>query len=115
METSQLKEETIFSLKDYLYKLENGINNCINFLRESNETEGLKYMSYIIEGLNWCIEVINLTADSNLNNIELEGIEELLQEIIDAMENKDYMLLADIFEYEVNPLIKKWQSGLMLQ
>lgn len=112
METSQLQSEAILSLKDYLQKLGSGVNNCINFFREDNEIEGLKYVSYIVEGLNWSIETILLTNKSNLHNIEIDGIDVLLQDMINAMENKDYVLLADLLEYEVAPLIQDWQNGL---
>lgn len=107
--------EALESLYDYSFRLIDGINVVVEDFRQQREDKGLKILPQIIEGLQWAIEVVFRTKYVFKEygiEIEEEEIKNLLNELLDAVENQDYVLISDLLEYEIIELLKKWQKGL---
>ena len=99
MENRQEKIEIIVTLNDYLNKLIPGINDMVNHFYEGNE-------SFALEKLKWCIRVLNITEDILDLNDEVETLGENFTSIVEALENEDYILVSDLFNYEVKELLE---------
>ena len=41
-----------------------------------------------------------------------QGLQDLLGEMLEISENEDYILLADLMEYELLPTVREWQHIL---
>jgi len=89
-----------------------------DMFRFDNEIKANSYFAQCIDNFQWFLKII---ADSlsllgkNLSSIQLddknleEKITELsskLEEMIECQQNKDWILLADMIEYELLPLLK---------
>ncbi len=101
------KFEALKTADDYLDNLKNGINKVIDLLEEDNENKACSYIIDIAEGIDWIIQVINLTSDVQKEKIDLSNMNENLNEIVEALENEDYNLLGDLFRYEISPILDR--------
>ena len=88
--------------------------------------EANKHYLQCVEGLTWFQEVVDNI--SKLLNQEFEKLDigsksfgelqnqilSITKEISDSQTKKDWVMLADILEYELNPYLEEWQSILPL-
>lgn len=105
-------KEVLVTTVDYIDKLVDGIEKCTNFYRTGDLGSANDYIMLIINGLEWVINVINLTQNTRTVAIDTASIKEHLLEIVEAMENSDTTLIADLLEYEIMECLQDWQSSL---
>ena len=86
--------------------------------RFDNEIKANSFFAQCIENFQWYLKIIDDSLSllgKNINSIQLEDtnledkINELsakLEEMIDSQQNKDWILLADMIEYELLPLLQ---------
>jgi predicted nucleic acid-binding Zn-ribbon protein len=104
----ELKIETLQTAYEYIENLKSGIEDLVDRYREGNETSEL--FLDVIEGLRWIIEVMSLTKDIQVGEIDDNQLKEKVREMLQALENKDNNLLADLFEYEVVEILEMYQK-----
>lgn len=112
MEQIDLKNEVIESIKAYLSRLIPGVENTVNLLRITGEDGVLEDLSDIFEGLEWLIEAVALTTDAVEEPLDISGVTAILPEMLDSLENTDYVVLADLLEYEIMPILVDWFERL---
>lgn len=94
--------EVMKSYNDYFDKLSKGCESIAILLRNNNIEEALKLILYFSEGVNWLCEVNNKLNLMGINNpLKIEKIHDFLNEINSGLEIEDYIVVADIFEYEI--------------
>lgn len=72
------------------------LSDMIHLLQEVKISFGLDYRA---------IQVKDQTVEQRS-----EELDELLSEIITAFENEDLVMLADLLEYELSPLLSRWEE-----
>lgn len=89
-----------------------------DMFRFDNEIKANSYFAQCIENFQWYLKIISDSLSllgKNLSSIQLsdknleEKITELsakLEEMIESQQSKDWILLADMIEYELLPLLK---------
>ncbi|NMA84922.1 MAG: hypothetical protein GX962_13795 [Epulopiscium sp.] len=102
--------ELLITAKDYLQRLQAGVSNIVDFLRQGEEGKALEQIPLIIEGLKWLCEALDGTK--NYHSIDIVQLNSALEEINVALENTDYILLGDVLEYELLPVLEEWFSIL---
>ena len=104
------KEEIFQQIKEYIQNISSYIKNIIDEIREYNDIDNL---TDILDGLAYCFRGLNLTKD--LHNIEIDedNFKEKVEEILEATENQDYNLIADIVEYELLEIIEELNTKLI--
>jgi hypothetical protein len=60
--------------------------------------------------LDWSLD--DMTLDDEPVNTTFQKLAEVLGEVRQALENQDYVLLADLLQYEFGPLATRWQRLL---
>ncbi|KEH88688.1 hypothetical protein Z967_01325 [Clostridium novyi A str. 4540] len=98
--------EVLITANEYLNNLENGIHQVVEAFQQEDENKGCTLIPLVAEGINWVVDVINLTRDVQKEQIDIANIDEKLEEVVEAIENEDYILVGDLFEYEVLPIIE---------
>lgn len=98
------KIEVLQTANEYLYKLKDGILKLVELIQQENEQEAILLIPEISDGMDWIIKVMELTNDVS-QNICLENINEHLEAVLEALDNEDYILLGDIFNYEIVPIL----------
>ena len=109
---------------DYLKKLIPGCEQAGDLFRAGNEQEANKYYLQILDGIEWFSQVVSVIMSPDEGETELpdtdnESLEvrqkkltDLMSQMLEANENQDWVLLADILEYEMVPFYKDWEKIL---
>ncbi|MFX4261969.1 hypothetical protein ACOBQJ_07180 [Pelotomaculum propionicicum] len=97
------------TLSDYLYKLIPAIKKCAGHYQSGQINEGSNLLLNMIEGLHWVVSVMAKTGlqDYNIGEINLK-----LNEVVEAFENKDFILVGDLLEYEILPVMEAFLHKL---
>lgn len=94
--------EVIASFNDYLTKVPAGSIQIANHLREDNVENALQMILDFSEGVGWLVQATELLRQNGVNvEFEAEKIHEFLYEVNAGLEIQDYVLVADMFEYEI--------------
>ncbi|OGW27733.1 MAG: hypothetical protein A3K09_06760 [Nitrospinae bacterium RIFCSPLOWO2_12_FULL_47_7] len=113
--------KNISNAEDYLAKLIPGIQKASELFHSGNEQEANQFFLKIIDGIEWFSQVVdtvlNIIGDSggslcfNKKSIleRKHKILDLISQMVAANKNKDWVLLADLLEYEVLPYYSEWQ------
>ncbi|WPK12408.1 hypothetical protein R6U77_01580 [Lysinibacillus louembei] len=105
---NNLLSETIESYNQYVEKIPSGAFYIANCLRTDNITEALSGIKAFSEGVIWLIDVKGLLKKNQVNvELSIEKIQEFLIEINTGLEMQDYILVADMFEYEIAPFFEE--------
>lgn len=100
----ELLLETIGSYNEYIGNIPAGAENVTNLLREDKIEEASQEIKNFSEGLLWLIEVKNVLTKIDIKvDLQIEKIQEILEEINEGLVKGDFVLVADMFEYEVAP------------
>ena len=108
MNNEELKRETLEMANEYMNNLFSGVKNSVELLYSGNESEGFSLIPSICEGIQWVTEVLALTKNEDLDLVNI--LYGKLEEIIESFENKDYILVADLLNYELLSVLQDIQS-----
>jgi hypothetical protein len=127
VELANLKDlvaTNIANALDYLKKLIPGFEQAADLFRTGNEQEANKYYLQILDGIDWFSQVVSVImqpdenetglpdADDENLQVRQKKLTDLMSQMLEANENQDWVLLADILEYEMVPFYKDWGNIL---
>ncbi|GAA0782648.1 hypothetical protein [Hathewaya limosa] len=98
--------QALMTANDYLYNLENGINQLVEAFQQEDNNKGCSIIPLVADGIKWIVDIVNLTRESQPNFIDISMIDEKLDEVVEAIENEDYILVGDLFNYEILLIIE---------
>ncbi|MFJ7970427.1 hypothetical protein [Psychrobacillus sp. NPDC096389] len=102
--------EVIVSYNEYIKKVPVGCQKIADDLRENQITNGLKRIMDFSEGVAWLTEASELFHKNSLTvYLKTNKIHDFLELINHGLEIQDYVLVADMFEYEIQPFFKDCQ------
>ncbi|GAB4236385.1 MAG: hypothetical protein Kow00109_09900 [Acidobacteriota bacterium] len=84
-------------------------------LRAGRQEEAMDQLRLLLNGLGAIAQAVHLTTplqERAGSSIDLQDLSEMLRPIVGALENRDYVLLADLIQYEVHPLLANWTAEL---
>lgn len=96
---------------EYLPKLSRGLTAIAELIRNGNEVVGARFFAQATEGLRWMAGL--LTNISLVKASEIEKFGDDLNTLLTAWENEDYVLIADLLEYEMAPFVEKANRALL--
>jgi hypothetical protein len=127
VELANLKDlvaTNIANALDYLKKLIPGFEQASDLFRTGNEQEANKYYLQILDGIDWFSQVVTVImkpddgetelpdADDESLQVRQKKLTDLMSQMLEANQNQDWVLLADILEYEMVPFYKDWENIL---
>jgi hypothetical protein len=105
--------------KEYLEKLIPGFQQAADLFRMGNEQEAHKFYLQILDGVDWFSQVALNIVKSLEKEIEGQSLEDrqealtgLMAQMLEANQNQDWVLLADLLEYEMIPYYEDWRETL---
>lgn len=104
--------ETYDTAQNYMLKLIKGIEVFNNYICSNNISEAIKIFASITEGMEWLINALKLTKTVQAEEIDIDEMTVYFPEMMEGIENEDYILVGDILEYEIKPIFEKWSGGL---
>lgn len=106
------KFETLKTVSEYMVNLLGGINKAVEYFQAGEDRKGYDLIPLIADGIQWISEALTVTKDIHKQDFNLQNINEKLIEIVEAMENGDYILIGDLFQYELTPILEDIQSNI---
>lgn len=100
--------EVLESYENYLTNISSGILKLAEYFRDDQLEKGLKGILDFSEGLTWLTLSNEFLVDNNkVKKEDFSSIVEYLEEINTGLELQDYILVADILEYEIATYFEK--------
>jgi UDP-galactopyranose mutase len=100
--------ETQEEFYKYMHKIKEGCQTIADNLREDRIGEAMNLISHFTEGVSWALQVIALMNGQKYEiNIDTSRINEFLLEINEGLERQDFVIVADMFEYEIQPFFEE--------
>ncbi len=100
--------QTVSDYNNYLDKMGQAIQHFCEDLADSDYAEISMALPAIIEGLGWINDAGNEFKElGELAADRVTQFQQLIARLAEALENKDYVLLHDLFIYEMLPLLEQ--------
>lgn len=104
----EVLKDTVQSYNEYLPRVVAGSYEIAESLRSDNVAPALTMILDFSEGMSWLVEAIELFKMNEVDaNLHIDRIHEFLNEINMGLEMQDYVLVADMFEYEIAPFFEE--------
>ncbi|MEQ6356849.1 hypothetical protein ABNX05_19655 [Lysinibacillus sp. M3] len=96
------------SFDEYIKKVPEGCLEIAKLLRLGEIRSSMQIIQQFSEGMSWLLQASNLLSVNGIDTkFNIEQIENFLKEINDGLIVEDYMLVADLFEYEIASYFNK--------
>ncbi len=111
--TEEELQQIIESYNNYIERMIIAVRHFCEDLEETDYQEISPALPTIFDGIGWLLE-----AGEGLMNLEqlpaekYRSFQELIKDLGGAMENQDYRLLHDIFEFELLTLLTELKINL---
>lgn len=106
------KLEVLETAINYINNLKQAIDKIFNYISEGKENEAFGLIQDFAEGTEWLSEVLVLTQNVHKKDFNIDRLNDLLKEVVEAIENEDYILVGDLFKYEIYELLDEIQSNI---
>ncbi|WP_055668129.1 hypothetical protein [Desnuesiella massiliensis] len=104
------KIELLKITSEYILSVKHSIEQIIEYLQSDKEAKGLSLIGDVANNLSLLFESIESTKDYQKEEVNLNELNEKLSEIVEAMENGDTILIGDLFQYELIPILDNIQK-----
>src|SRR4029453_18644535 len=106
----------------YLGRVETISPDLASTFRAAPGPHAFEQLKQFYDGFYWLnllLDRLQTTFQLTLESVEVEGVSvrnhhlnlvSILKELIGAQERQDFVLLADLLEYEIQPLIPLWRD-----
>jgi hypothetical protein len=107
--------------KEFIEGLKDCLLQAAEHYSSDSESAG-RYFDEAVQGLQWFVQMIDFieqTLQLDFNRLSLNGkpvavymlsLNSIFQEIVNAQEGSDPVLLADILEYDLVPHLEEWKE-----
>lgn len=100
--------EVVESYNSYIKNIAPGSVQIAEHLRKDEIQDALQLILQFSEGMSWLVEASDFLVQNGMNNnLDVTKIHEFLNEINSGLEIQDYVLVADMFEYEIAPFFEQ--------
>ncbi|MDN4606797.1 hypothetical protein [Sporosarcina highlanderae] len=108
--------ELIEAYNEYISKVPKGCQFISDNLREDNILDAMTEISHFAEGANWLSTVCRYFMEKDISDgIDINKVTEYLMEVNRGLELKDYIVVADMFEYEIQPFFERFSNGIKMR
>ncbi|MFW0884968.1 hypothetical protein ACMCNP_08035 [Candidatus Acidulodesulfobacterium sp. H_13] len=124
MTSSDLIKESIAAIKNYFNDLSISLNEVSDLLRVGNDKDGFNNFAADLKGIASFVQMMDkiavfLKIDYSIYTYKektikgyFDDLEETLSKILEMQKNRDYIMLADTIEFEMEPELEVWQEVL---
>ena len=102
-----LLNESIESYEQYVNKLPSGCFKIAEYLRNNEINLAMQNILNFSDGIIWISDMVEAIKQYGVNvPLDVTKVNDFLNQTNKALENKDYILVADLFEYEFAPFFE---------
>ena len=122
----EMAKQGLSHARDYLEKLNPGIEKTAELFRTGADAKALDQYGRCMDGINWFIQILEgarqvIGLDYNIihfNKVSvhayLENLHENIREMLKVQCDEDWVMLSDLLEYEMLPMMDGWKEILPL-
>lgn len=100
--------KVVESYNAYIKNIAPGSVQIAEHLRKDEVQDALQLILQFSEGMGWLVQASDLLDQNGVKvTLEIEKIHEFLNEINNGLEIQDYVLVADMFDYEIAPFFEQ--------
>ncbi|MUM76938.1 hypothetical protein GKC30_04740 [Pseudodesulfovibrio sp. F-1] len=120
MSTGEMAVEVTLELYKVVNLMSEGGKRVAQLFRQADDAEALDTYQDLLEVIRNFLRTIGVLRDeySLKDNVEYtkaaEELNELFTEMSSVLENEDWILLADLLDYEFLPAVEKWKKVIKL-
>lgn len=96
------------NLKKYLVLLLSDVDKLVELYSEGKDKLACEYVAVITDKVAVVMETLNVIETI----VSIEDINDILMQIVEGLQNEDYVLVGDLFNYEIKPLLEEILSEL---
>lgn len=111
----KLMEETLENAYEYIPNVIAAIGNMAYNLQGGREDKAIPVCTNLFEGLKWLTDTFLLTKPFQVlrgREITTGEVYDINIQIEESLENRDYVLLGDLLQYELLPIVEKWNEEI---
>lgn len=98
-------EEIKNTYYEYVSNVSEGCQQISKGLRNNEMEAAFQSIANFAEGLEWLLKVEEVLANEGFQiNSRISEVTEFMTDINAAIEEQDFTLIADLFEYEIKPV-----------
>ena len=124
MGSNELILESISAINNYFNDLSKNLSKVSDLLRVGNDKDGFNDFAADLKGVTAFVQIMDklapfLNIDYSIYTYKektikayFDDLEAVLSKILETQKDRDYIMLADIIEFEMEPLLKVWQEVL---
>ncbi|SHI42352.1 hypothetical protein SAMN02745163_00227 [Clostridium cavendishii DSM 21758] len=105
--------EALITANEYLFNLKAGIEKVVSFFEGGEYGNGCALIPLIADGIEYISEMVRLTDDVLDKCKDVENLNGFLGEIVEAIDSEDFVLVGDLFNYEVLPIVEDIHSKII--
>ena len=102
------KIELLKTVGEYIIKLKSGIEKTAEYFQSGEDEQGFNMIPSVTEGLDYIIQAVKVSKDILGKDISVDELNEKLKEI----ENEDTVLIGDLFQYELLPIVENIEKSI---
>jgi hypothetical protein len=122
--STQLASDALQQGYRCLDELQNTLLQSVEFFRSGNDQKGMKLFIDLVSRLEWFVTTVRSVGDimgvdftttlmdGTPLSEEVEGMNRILLDIVGAQERRDWVLLGDLLEYELEPQMERCRDLL---
>lgn len=101
--------ESLEMFYKYVENLPKACSYISNLIKEDNISEAFNLILNFTEGVDWIVQMNRLLVNERaIHPIEIEKLQLFLSEITEGLQVQDYIVIADLFEYEIVPFFEAY-------
>lgn len=108
---TNLEYESLNTAINYINNVEKGIEEIVEDFISEDGIKAKKMLPDLTEGLLWISQVIKATKE--YHDIRHDELLDIYNELHEAIENNDTVLISDLLEYEIKEKLLDWQEKLI--
>ncbi len=124
MGSNDLVLESISAINNYFNDLSKNLSKVSDLLRVGNDKDGFNDFAADLKGITAFVQIMDklapfLSIDYSTYTYKektiktyFDDLEAVLSKILETQKDRDYIMLADVIEFEMEPLLKVWQEVL---
>jgi len=124
--SEEMANQGLSDARDYLERLNPGIEKTAELFRLGEDSKALNQYGRCMDGINWFIQILEGTRQVMgldyqrilFNKVSVqsyvENLEENIREMLNAQCDEDWVMLSDLLEYELLPIMEGWKEILPL-
>ncbi|TSI07322.1 hypothetical protein [Lysinibacillus sp. BW-2-10] len=98
-------DTNLYELKDSFKQLTKNLSDRIDSVCENIKNRESENLQYWFEDFSVFTEVAIILISHNIIDLEVDSFNEKVEILLDKVEDKDYLFVADILKFELKPLL----------